>query len=219
MLGFEHIDKSKECLLKSVDSFNLLHKIEESELNTPLETPKVSQKIEGIQKAPEDSVQISEISDCLSGFHELNFENWVNLSPSERMHILQDAENKIAEISHRFPCSIKVSDMPLGEYGNYYSDDKSITLNARYVNATDFNSYKETLDTLVHEGRHAYQDYNINENPVHPRSGEVTNWKWNEFEIGYQNAELSGFEAYAMQPVEADARAFAEDVLCAFLKR
>ena len=53
---------------------------------------------------------------------------------------------------------------------------------------------------------------------VHPRSGEVTNWIKNAHEWGYQSAELLGFEAYEMQPVESDARAFAEDVLNKFFK-
>ena len=69
------------------------------------------------------------------------------------------------------------------------------------------------MDTLIHEGRHAYQDYNLNEREVHPRSGDVSNWRLNEERFGYQDAEHCGMKAYALQPVEADARAFAEDVL------
>ena len=36
---------------------------------------------------------------------------------------------------------------------------------------------------------------------------------------GYQNAQLWGFKAYWMQPIEADARKFAEDVLTAYKKK
>lgn len=170
-------------------------------------------------EAPADLEQVHQISDYLVGIDELKYENWENLSPDERYQALQDAESRIAEIEHREFCPLELKALPEGHYGYYSPVDKTITLNSRYVNDSDFGSYKETLDTLIHEGRHAYQDYNMTEREVHPRGGEVTNWKWNEYEIGYQNAELFGFKAYAMQPVESDARAFAEDVLNAYLNK
>ena len=170
-------------------------------------------------EAPADMEQIQQISDYLAGVDELQFENWQNLSPIERHQALLDAECVIAQIEHREFCPIKLTELPDSHFGYYSPSDKSITLNSRYVNGSDFGSYKETLDTLIHEGRHAYQDYNMTEREVHPRGGEVTNWKWNEYEIGYRDAELFGFEEYAMQPVEADARAFAEDVLNAYLNK
>ena len=88
-----------------------------------------------------------------------------------------------------------------------------------YIKDNDSISFKQTLDTLIHEGRHAYQDYNMTEREVHPREGEVNMWKWNENDIGYQDANFCGFEAYAMQPVETDARAFAEDVLKSYFEK
>lgn len=170
-------------------------------------------------EAPSDLEQVNQISDYLSEVDNLKFENWQTLSPTERHQALLDAEYKIAEIEHREFCAIEVKDLPEGHYGYFSPYDKTITLNARYINASDFQSYKETLDTLIHEGRHAYQDYNMTEREVHPRGGEVNNWKWNEYQIGYRSAELYGFEEYAMQPVETDARAFAEDVLKVYLNK
>lgn len=170
-------------------------------------------------EAPADLEQVRQISDYLAGVDELRFENWQTLSPTERHQALLNAEYRIAEIEHREFCPIELKELPEGHFGYYSPVDKTITLNSRYVNDSDFSSYKETLDTLIHEGRHAYQDYNMTEREVHPRGGEVTNWKWNEYEIGYRNAELYGFEEYAMQPVETDARAFAEDVLSAYLNK
>lgn len=170
-------------------------------------------------EAPGDLEQISQIGDYLTGVDELKFENWQTLTPSERLDVLQKAEYQIAEIEHREPCPITIKDMPEGHLGYFSPSEKTITLNEKYLNANDANSYIETLDTLIHEGRHAYQDYNMTEREVHPRGGEVTNWKWNEYELGYQDAMFYGFEAYAMQPVETDARAFAEDVLKDYLTR
>ena len=170
-------------------------------------------------EAPTDLEQVQQISEYLAGIDELRFENWQSLSSTERHQVLSYAECKIAEIEHRESCNIEIKELPKNHYGYYSPTDKSITLNAIYINARDFNSYKDTLDTLIHEGRHAYQDYNMTQREVHPRGGDVTNWKWNEYEIGYQNVELYGFKTYAMQPVETDARAFAEDTLIAYLNK
>lgn len=164
-------------------------------------------------EAPADMEQVNNIGDYLTDVEDLQYENWQQLSTSNRRQVLIEAECRIAELEHRSPCEINFSELPPGHLGFYSSHDKSITLNTRYIEANDFESYKETLDTLIHEGRHAYQDYNMTEREVHPRTGEVTNWRWNQYDVGYKNAELYGYEIYAMQPVEADARAFAEDVL------
>lgn len=170
-------------------------------------------------EAPADLEQISQISDFLSGVEELKYENWCKLEYTERQAVLQRVEDKIAEIEHRDPCEIKFEVMEYGSLGFFDPENKDITINARYVASNEFDSYKETLDTLIHEGRHAYQDYNMTEREVHPRGGEVNMWKWNQEEIGYQNPNFVGFEAYAMQPVETDARAFAEDVLTNYLEK
>lgn len=164
-------------------------------------------------EAPSDLEQISQIGDYLADVEDLKFENWCELSTEDRQTVLQMAEYKIAEIEHRNPCQLNCQDMPYGSLGYYDPMTKQITLNSRYVNSNEFVGYKETLDTLIHEGRHAYQDYNMKEREVHPREGEVNMWKWNQEEIGYQDCNLVGWEIYAMQPVESDARAFAEDVL------
>ena len=170
-------------------------------------------------EAPNDSEQISQICDFLSETPELQYENWETLTPSERLNVLQKVEYEIAEIEHREPCPIIVEVLPDNEYGFYSPENKTITVNERYLCDTGFNGYKETLDTLIHEGRHAYQDYNLTQREVHPRSGEVNNWKWNEYGVGYLSADLYGYEIYSVQVVEADAKAFAADVLKNYLNK
>ena len=68
-------------------------------------------------------------------------------------------------------------------------------------------------------GCHAYQYYNLYVREVHPRQGEVANWYINEIEYGYQDVKRFGFKIYAMQPVEADARAFSEDVFKSYIDK
>ena len=170
-------------------------------------------------EAPGDLEQIQQISDYLASVNELKYENWESRTPSERLNILQKAEYEIAEIEHREPCPIIAEVLPDKQYGFYSPDSKTITVNERYLCDTDFNGYRETLDTLIHEGRHAYQDYNLTQREVHPRSGEVNNWKWNEYGVGYLSADLYGYEIYSVQAVEADAKAFAADVLKTYLNK
>lgn len=169
-------------------------------------------------EAPADNVQIEEISDSMRDIEGLSYEEWKELSPKDRLAVLQKLESAVSEISHREECPIFIKEMGEGHYGYFNPILKSITINKDVLESGTFENYKECLDTVIHEGRHAYQHYNLCEREVHPREGDLTNWKQNEFDYGYQDAKTCGFKAYWMQPQEADARAFAEDVLNKYLK-
>ena len=169
-------------------------------------------------EAPSDAIQIENIVDSFENIEDLSFEKWTTLSLDEKVFVLQTAEDKIAEIEHRYPCGINIDSLGERCYGYYDPNTKAITINSDYINSSAFTDYKEVLDTLIHEGRHAYQDYNVNERQVHPRNGEIENWKYNEQQTGYLSPEIYGYEFYALQPVESDARAFAADVLDKYLE-
>lgn len=162
-------------------------------------------------EAPNDFEQVEMASDAMLDIEGTRYEQWERMTPQQRLVAMQKVENAIAEISHRPPCEVRVETMSKNQLGYYDPSSKSITLNSVYLEK-DITSYKETLDTVVHEGRHAYQDYNLTERQVHVSSGDITNWKLNHDRYGYQSSEIYGFKSYWMQPVEADARKFAEDV-------
>lgn len=181
-------------------------------------------------EAPQDHLQIEAISDTLVNCEELRLENWNKLELSEQIDILQDLENKIAAIAHRPPCLVKVNknmgrlDVGLnsvgGSMGGYSDWKQDITLNAELLISNNPIVHREMLGTLIHEGRHAYQDYNIHVCEVHPRHSEVTSWadtwgdgKW-EY-CGDTSSEL-GQRLYEQQSIEIDARNFAADVLDKF---
>ena len=137
---------------------------------------------------------------------------------------------EIAAIEHRPPCPIytkdmgaieKRGDMLLGSMGVHVSGllGESITINSRLLESDDPVFFKEALDTLIHEGRHSYQTYNMIDRETHTSQGDLTNWHRNLDEFGYQSPQQSGFKAYWMQPIEADARKFAEDVLTAYERK
>ena len=177
-------------------------------------------------EAPQDYIQIEQISDLLENCEELKFENWTKLELSENIDVLNDLESRIAEIEHRPACPVRYDatmgeievygDQVYGRMGGYSPDTKDITLNANLLESSDPRVYLEVIDTIVHEGRHAYQDYNINVCEVHPRHSEVESWaetmgdgKW-----GYWGdcSTLIGQRLYEQQSVEIDARNFAHDV-------
>lgn len=169
-------------------------------------------------EAPSDSVQIEHAAEAMEKIEGLSYDEWKSLSFEERVAILQLVEGVVAEIAHRPSCAINTKKMGANNYGYFSPTTGDITLNSRYIKSDSYADYKECLDTVIHEGRHAYQHYNLTQREVHPREGDLTNWKSNEFEYGYQSAQINGFKSYWLQPQECDARAFAKDVLKKYLE-
>lgn len=213
MLNIEHItpDGHLDCP-KEVFSDIL-----EYNLNSPLETQVGDLDLKEVLEAPYDNVQIEQISELLSECEEIKYENWTSLELSEKESVLNSLEDRIAEIEHRPACPVHLS--PLGErqWGGYNPETKDITINSRYAEQVDFDTYREVLDTLIHECRHAYQDYNVNVAEIHPRHSEVASWaetmeggKW-----GYWGdcSSFMGQRLYEQQSIEIDARNFAADII------
>ena len=165
--------------------------------------------------APNDFVQVERASNLMLEINGCHYDVWKKNSTAERLNTLKKIEKGISEIAHRPECEIKLKSLGSGHYGYYDPVKKTITINSNYLK-DDFESYKSCLDTIIHEGRHAYQDYNLTCKEVHSSPGDITNWRLNENKYGYQSAERFGFKLYWMQPVEADARKFAEDVIKKF---
>lgn len=213
MHGFGLINTPERLSSPRVVSFNVL----EDNLDKPLETPNIDIKQSELSEAPSDMEQIDQIVTCLEGMSGLQFENWTELSIYERVSILQEAEDTIAEIEHRPSCHIDFLPLEEGVWGGYNPATKDITINSDYAGLSDFETYRDIIDTLVHEGRHAYQDYNVNVCEIHPRHSEVESWsetmsggKW---EYWGDCSTMLGQRLYEQQSIEIDARNFASDVL------
>ena len=178
-------------------------------------------------EAPYDHVQIEEISKLLENCENLNIEKWNSLELEEKVEILNDLEEKIAQIEHRPPCPIYCNEYMgslevvggnvYGHFGGYNPISKDINLNSELFTSKDPTIFKELINPVVHEGRHAYQDYNIHVCEVHPRHSEVVSWsetmgdgKWQYW--GDCSTEL-GQRLYEQQSIEIDARNFANDVV------
>jgi hypothetical protein len=173
-----------------------------------------------------DAVVTEQIAEYLSGLESLKYENWKNLTLEQRCDLLNTIEYRIAKIEHRPPVPIKVEKMAPQTFGYQDSYNKIIALNSKYVMSDSKESYKDVIDTIIHEGRHAYQHYNVDKKCIHDSLSVVNTWRENFYDPKYKYYSGSsvvvigpnqigdvGYRLYYYQPVEIDARNFASDVM------
>ena len=168
------------------------------------------------------------IAEYLSNVEGLQYEEWCKLSVEERTQLMNEIEENIAAIEHRPPVKVGVEEMEGNTFGYQCSSENRIALNVKYVSDDSRESYTKMIETIVHEGRHAYQHYNVDVQCVHESGSVVETWRENFYDeqYGYYSYEgqlvpiftsegLSdaGFRLYYYQPVEIDARNFASEVM------
>lgn len=181
-------------------------------------------------EAPSDKIQQEQIAATMFDMDDLSFENWTKLSVKGKVEVLNNLERRIAAIEHRPAAEIRVEQMEPGLNG--YQNEDGIALNEeRFLRSDESPEVLQgVLETLIHEGRHMYQDYNVNVRQVHESDAEVNSWRENFEELGYASGDpiyfhVLGFNytneglahlgarLYYYQPVEIDARVFAADAM------
>ena len=138
-----------------------------------------------------DKEQIELISDYMTNIEDIKFENWKGLTMEQRVNVLNEMEQHIAAIEHRPALPLYAENMEDGMFGyqkhdpNNVLDDK-IAINKTVLVASGSHPeiLDEILDTLIHEGRHRYQHYNVEERLVHESLAEVEQWRENFNEYG-----------------------------------
>ncbi len=173
-----------------------------------------------------DSEVTEQIADYLSGIEKLKYENWQKLSLEERKELLNTIEREIARIEHRPPLPIGVEKMKASTLGYQSSYYNKIALNSLYVGSNKLEDYQDVIDTIIHEGRHAYQHYNVDKKLIHDSASVVNTWRENFYNPKYKyysgekcvipikgRMQDVGYRLYYYQPVEIDARNFAADVM------
>lgn len=178
-----------------------------------------------------DIEQQEGISSYLAENSDIRFENWRNRSVSEIVSILDNMEQQIARIEHRPAAGVSTERMNKDTFG--YHRDGKIVINTYYLELSQKNPQMldQMIETLLHEGRHRYQHYNVEERLVHQSAAAVETWRENFEEYGYNdgspvripiaglfsytNKGLAqiGARLYYYQPVEIDARVFAADTM------
>jgi len=122
-------------------------------------------------------------------------------------------ESKIAEIEHRDVLPVTASDLGDYTYGQYSPLKKEIVMNEKLIESDSQENYILALSTFFHEGRHAYQYYNLYEKIVEPNSERTMSWRVNLEDLGYKDYGIFGFEEYYTQPIEVDASTFSEEIM------
>ena len=167
--------------------------------------------------APSSEVQAAEIREAFLDIPELRYENWVELNGEQRVAALNELEQQVAEIAMRDPMDVQMAafekDTLMGTF-----DGTTLRIADHSLMDNSYDGYTETLNTLLHEGRHAYQDYNLYVERVEQSQELVDSWKVNNVDLGYENGDRMifkdrGYLEYYTQPVEVDARVFAETVI------
>lgn len=179
-----------------------------------IEIPAFSaEKVEAF--APSMEVQAAEIREAFLDIPELRFDNWQNLDVNERIEALQKLENEVAEIAHRPALEITLETLSPRTLG--YCDGDKIVISDRMLGIDSM--YHEVLDTVFHEGRHAYQYHNLYSGEVVEKNEVLVEaWRDNFEKLGYESGDWAifkdiGFLRYKNQPVEVDARAYASEVM------
>lgn len=162
-----------------------------------------------------DEEKIEETQDIIkSYFGEDAVDTVKRLSTNkEKIDTVYDFAQALAEC-YGLDCTIDVVIDEKEKCGFYDFDSNSAKFNI-YALTTDINSdtydfwVKETIDTVVHELRHAVQFKAINEEGFWNVDEERrTQWANNMAPGNYISASVD-MRAYASQPVEADASTFA----------
>ena len=143
--------------------------------------------------------------------------NWNKLSPDGRLEELQKLEKLMAETQSRTERTVRIMYMP-HSYGLYNTNDpKFLWLNSGLV--MDNSRNYQSMQTTIHEGRHAYQDDCIRQK-ILPQAGDenkVELWRHNfPAAGGVYNKPSNGYTDYRFQPVETDANNFAKEKLDSF---
>lgn len=167
--------------------------------------------------APTVEIQVAQIREEFLNIPELQYDNWKELSIEQRIDALNTMEQKVAEIAKRDPMQVVVEPMRSGVMG--YFDGTKLAISEKSLMESGYFSYVQAMDTLFHEGRHAYQWYNIDrigDGCAERNESLVRAWHDNHV-LGYRSETFKiknwGFMRYQEQPVEVDARVFAERVL------
>ncbi|MFD1423380.1 hypothetical protein ACFQ4J_06440 [Laceyella tengchongensis] len=132
----------------------------------------------------------------------LHISKWNQLTINERINVLQQLEQHYAKLQGREPCTIRMTDDP-ELMGFYEPNSYTIYVNKKLLQSD--NCY-EIVDTVLHEGRHAYQGVVIDKGVERESEEIVRIWEEN-FIGGYLNNDPD----YWLQPIEFDAIQYAHN--------
>ena len=140
-------------------------------------------------------------------------ENWDDLSPEAHEQLLDEFSARLGESLGIGPVDTVVEPMDPSTFG-YTDGNGTIHLNAEYVDTP--GHLAAVLNTSAHETRHLFQQEVAAHPEDFPDLPEGLAEAWADNYVNYISAEYDP-EGYAYQPIEVDARAYAEGVIDRYL--
>ncbi len=164
--------------------------------------------MEGKETSIFERLSATETAEYLTSIEGLRSANWEGLTMEGRLENLRLLESRLAEIQGRPPVPIVAEEM---EDAGFF-DGKALHVNIEHVK--DSSMRLEVIDTVAHEGRHAYQAYAVAHPWVHENKAELMYWAANGDAYFHPKhiGEKFGPEYYLNQPKELDAWSFAAAV-------
>jgi hypothetical protein len=145
-----------------------------------------------------------EIVQGLSQIEGLKPEVWSTLDTGQRVNVLQGVEDTIAGIQGRTPERVVLEQLPPGTNARFDPVTHTIQIGVDRLGSADEESI---LGTFLHEDRHAYQFFAVENPGFHPDANEVAAWRHNYW--NYQESsttDVTQYQRYWSQPIEVDAR-------------
>ena len=233
-MGLESFETSEKIHLSNVDNEsiapleNISHRESQTLFHEKISLEDFLHRSEELEFVT-DLEMTKSIADYLESVDMLKYGNWRNLSLEQKKGLLNELEKNIATIEHRPAVRVDFENMDLRHLGYQDKFNHRIVLNSCLVGVNSTSMHRAVIDTIVHEGRHVYQHFNVDVKMIHESSSEVKTWEQNFYNpeyqyyrsgtqriyIPYNDGTLHDvdFRLYYYQPVEIDARNFAGDVL------
>lgn len=149
------------------------------------------------------------IPDFLEGFWQ---ENWAAADDEQRTALLQQLADYEAGQLGIPPVTLRVQRKDGNVWGTYEHDTGRINIDLEHVESSDV---RYVMRTVLHEIYHAYQAYVVaqvdwdSEVAYSAYFSTARSWKENWENYVQTDGSEEGNEAYALQPVEASARTYA----------
>lgn len=140
---------------------------------------------------------------------------WSGLCEERKVEVLQALEDRAARESGRLSRPVVAEWLHTGQdgvvLGTFNPSQQTISVNASQLGegASCGEDSSRMVETIFHEGRHAYQHDVVEGRIPHADAEEARAWAENLEPGGYVRF-WENPRAYFAQPVEADARRFAE---------
>ena len=187
-------------------------------------------------KSEESANQIELSVQRLREIEGLRDENWGRLDEFGRRAVLEAAGREVADVYDHPAPPLHIQDMHdpalRGTYGDGFRSghdgelegaDYKISMNSEGHHLGEGvlgDDPRPALETYLHEFRHSYQHEQINRLEK-PQCQNLVNdhglaREWSDNLQDYRNPELD-FESYFNQPVESDARDFADQIVTRLL--